>query len=124
MHPEQEAPVRIAVRDVEPGTVLAVLSGEIDYDITARFEDALRRVLLERRPQMLALSMVSVDFCDCAALHTLVRVHEEGDRLSCRVVISDASPAVGWLLELFGLDRLFGYPAAAPNSGVARESRG
>ncbi len=124
MHPEQETPARVAVRDVEPGAVLAVLSGELDYDVAAGVESALRQVLLERRPRMLALSMVSVAFCDCAALHALVRVQAEGERLSCRVVISDASPAVEWLLDLFELDRLFAYPAAAPDSGVERGSSG
>lgn len=128
MFPEQDTPGRLAVYEAEPGTVVAVLSGSLDLACVKDLEDPLEAVLRERRPRVLAFDMGAVDFCDCATLRALLRVRADGRRCGSRVVISEASETVAWLLELFQLDRLFGYPAAErpvrPGPGVVGESSG
>jgi anti-anti-sigma factor len=96
------------------GRIGVALSGGLELANAHLIGDQLRDVMSHDRPRVLLLDMSAVDFCDCAALQMLIDVRGEGERVGIRVVISVASPMMVWLLRLFLLDRLFGYPGAGP----------
>ncbi|MFI5892659.1 STAS domain-containing protein [Actinoplanes sp. NPDC051513] len=102
-----------------PAVVVAVFSGSFDFSDAERVEDVLRAALREWRPRRLRLDLAAVEFCDCAALRALIRVAADGPRTGCEVAISRASPLVAWLVSLFELGLLFGYPPGEDAAGPA-----
>jgi anti-anti-sigma factor len=112
------AHARIDVDDQGQGRVVAALSGALDLLNATLIADRLRGIVVQARPQVLALDLAAVDFCDCAALRVLIRVRAEAGAMDCAVTISAASPPVRWLLGLFELGAVFGYPpdAAGPDA--------
>ena len=108
---------QIFVDEPMPGQVRAALSGNLDLLNAQPLSEELRALLSRERPRVLMLDASGVDFCDCSALQMLLDVHDEGQRLDARVVISRASPAIERLLRLFDLTGLFGYPTAGPAGG-------
>ena len=97
----------VLVGEPAGGRVVVALSGDLELANANLIGDQLRAVMNRNRPRVLLLDMSAVDFCDCAALQTLIDVHGEGVRVGTRVVISEASPTMVWLLRLFALDCLF-----------------
>jgi anti-anti-sigma factor len=107
----------VLVGEQADGRVVVALSGDLELANANLIGDQLRAVVSRNRPRLLLLDMSAVDFCDCAALQTLIDVHGDGERGGTRVVISAASPKVMWLLRLLALDRLFDHPATEPATG-------
>jgi anti-anti-sigma factor len=99
-----------------PGRLVAALSGDLDLAVADDIAGELRSAVDRARPRTLALDLMAVDFCDCAALRALLIVRAECARVGCRMVISAMSPAMRWLLELTELDAVFGHPDREPGA--------
>jgi anti-anti-sigma factor len=121
---EQGTYGQISIVEPEPGHVVAVLAGELDLVNADLIDDQLGGVVRRGPPRVLVLDAASVDFCDCAALHALLRLRAEAESVGCRVVISAPSPPMLRLLRLFEVDRLFGYPPDGSGPEVPEPSSG
>ena len=115
-------PGEVLISESEPGAVVATLSGSFDLNDADRVEDLLRAAMREWRPQRLSLDLAAMEFCDCAALRSLIRAHIDGQRDGCEVVISRASPLAAWLVGLFELGPMFGYPPGGAAAGPSPEA--
>jgi anti-anti-sigma factor len=99
------------------GRIRVVLTGSLDLANMQPIGAQLRAVMSRHRPRTLMLDMTRVDFCDCGSLQMLIDVRCDGELAGTRVVIPAASPTVVWLLRLFALDGVFGYPTTGPAIG-------
>ncbi|KUL27677.1 STAS domain-containing protein [Actinoplanes awajinensis] len=117
-------PGQIQVSGPVRGTVTVTLAGSFDLANAPQIATTLRRVLTGPAPARLVLDAAEVDFCDCSVLRELLLARAEGESLGCPVVLAQASPVLVWLLDLFDLGRLFGYPSTVPGAGSTGESSG
>jgi anti-anti-sigma factor len=117
MSVEPDPQMRLVVGEPVLGRTQVTLSGSLDLAVTDELDARLRAAMTEGRPRPLALDLSAVDFCDCAALRVLSGAHAQGRRLGCTVLITAASPAVTWLLELVGSERLPGSSPPEPAGG-------
>ena len=114
---EQGAHGQLLVGEHAQGRIVVRLLGSWDLAMAEMLEERLCALVRQDRPRTMALDMVAVDFCDCAVLRVLLGVRAEGQRVGCEVVISAAAPAVVWLLDLLGLEGVFGHPPLEPGRG-------
>jgi anti-anti-sigma factor len=92
------------------GTVIVVLTGELDHGNEARLASELERVLA-RRPRRLVFDMAQVSFVSCAAARLLAdtgRSLPEG----VQPVLSGLQPIVFTVFRVTGLDALCVLTAA------------
>ena len=96
--PTRIAPAAPVIEVVERGDRAAVaVYGEIDFDVAAALDDALRAAL-ERSVSGLDLELESMTFCDGAGLRVLLRVRQTALVAGKSVRLCSASPAVVRLL--------------------------
>ncbi|MGW2341336.1 STAS domain-containing protein [Streptomyces sp. NPDC001661] len=105
--PTRTAPSAPVIEVFERGDRAAVaVYGEIDFDVAAALDDALRAAL-ERSVSGLDLELESMTFCDGAGLRVLLRVRQTALEAGKSVRLCSASPAVVRLLCVTGTHGLF-----------------
>jgi anti-anti-sigma factor len=95
------------------------VQGDLDLQTVDQLRAALLSALHDHRPTVLRLDLSLVAFCDCTGIGTLCGARLEALRHGSQIVITGTSPLVAYLLALFDLGSLFGYPGpllVAPQS--------
>ena len=96
--------------DVRPGDQPVVeVSGEIDLYSSAELRDELLRVLRRCGPQLI-LDLREVTFMDAAGIEVLLATRRRAQLEGGWVRVVRASPCVGRMIALVGLQRVFALP--------------
>jgi anti-sigma B factor antagonist len=105
---------------VRDGHAVVALRGDLDVTGAADAEAAV--TARAARGQTLIIDMSALDFIDCSALGTLLRVHGLARRGGGDVVLAAPQPLVRRLLALTGNDEMFWVEASvdAAVAGIAR----
>ena len=114
----------ITVDDRRPPTVLSV-GGDLDLNTAPELLQALTRLVDDGR-RAVVVDLTGVDFCDSSGLSVLVRVRNRLTELGGSVTLAAATPIVQRVLEVSGLDEIFGtYPSVeAARAAAAEEDSG
>ncbi|OLB64745.1 MAG: hypothetical protein AUI10_09795 [Actinobacteria bacterium 13_2_20CM_2_72_6] len=112
----------ITVDDRQAPTVLSV-GGDIDLNTAPELLQALTALVDDGR-RALVVDLTGVGFCDSSGLSVLVRVRNRVTELGGTVMLAAATPIVQRVLEVSGLDEIFGrYPSVeAARAAAAEES--
>jgi anti-sigma B factor antagonist len=113
----------ITVDDRRPPTVLSV-GGDLDLNTAPELLQALTRLVDDGR-RAVVVDLTGVGFCDSSGLSVLVRVRNRLTELGGSVTLAAATPIVQRVLEVSGLDEIFGmYPSveAARAAAAGTES--
>ena len=70
------------VRADATGLVVA-LSGEMDFSVSAPFEETVQRLIAERRPGLIQVDLAGLDFLDSTAVSVIVRLWRLARREHC-----------------------------------------
>ena len=105
----------LTVDDRQPPTVLSV-GGDLDLNTAPELLQALTR-LVDEGQRVLVVDMAGVEFCDSSGLSVLVRVRNRVTALGGGLALAAPTRVVQRVLEVSGLDEIFGrYPSV----GTAR----
>lgn len=100
----------ITVDDRRSPTVLSV-GGDLDLNTAPELLQALT-LLVDDGRRALVVDLTGVGFCDSSGLSVLVRIRNRLAELGGTVALAAASPIVQRVLEVSGLDEIFGmYPS-------------
>jgi anti-sigma B factor antagonist len=100
----------ISVDDRRPPTVLAV-GGDLDLNTAPELLQALIR-LVDAGERAVVVDLAGVEFCDSSGLSVLVRVRNRLTGLGGSLALAGPTPIVQRVLEVSGLDEIFGtYPS-------------
>ena len=91
------------------GEVVVRVRGEIDMAAAPVFRERLTGVI-ESNGDDVVVDLADVSFMDSSGLVVLVEAHQKLETASRKLLIARPSPAVTRVLEVTGLDRLFGEP--------------
>jgi anti-sigma B factor antagonist len=91
------------------GEVVVRVRGEIDMAAAPVFRERLTAVI-ESNGDDVVIDLADVSFMDSSGLVVLVEAHQKLESASRKLLIARPSPAVTRVLEVTGLDRLFGEP--------------
>jgi len=91
------------------GEVVVRVRGEIDMAAAPVFRERLTAVI-ESNGDDVVVDLADVSFMDSSGLVVLVEAHQKLESASRKLLIARPSPAVTRVLEVTGLDRLFGEP--------------
>lgn len=91
----------------ENGIVVLRLSGELDSANADAFYQVLRGDT-RHHPRPLVLDMSGVSFIDSTILSRLLQLRSESSDVSSSVIVRNPSPVVRRVLQITGLDELFG----------------
>ncbi|MEX0168294.1 STAS domain-containing protein [Streptomyces sp. LMG1-1-1.1] len=100
-------PGRLAVerrRDAGPGTVLLLLSGELDHDTAAPLRNALEENSARGR---LVVDCSGLGFCDSTGLNLLLRARLRHLAEGGRVDLAGLRPPVDRMFEITGARQIF-----------------
>ncbi len=84
-------------------SIVAAISGSIDYENAHELRRGLMRVLESQRPRGMVLEMSGVEDLDTAAAAVLVELLTEGRRRGSKVFLCQPSQSVRNLFRLSGL---------------------
>ncbi|OLE28920.1 MAG: hypothetical protein AUG44_06065 [Actinobacteria bacterium 13_1_20CM_3_71_11] len=100
----------ISVDDRLPPAVLAV-GGDLDLNTAPELLQALTR-LVDAGERVVVVDLAGVEFCDSSGLSVLVRVRNRLAGLGGSLALAAPTPIVQRVLEVSGLDEIFGmYPS-------------
>jgi len=100
----------ISVDDRRPPAVLAV-GGDLDLNTAPELLQALTR-LVDAGERVVVVDLAGVEFCDSSGLSVLVRVRNRLAGLGGSLALAAPTPIVQRVLEVSGLDEIFGtYPS-------------
>ena len=92
------------------GEVVVRVRGEIDMAAAPVFRERLTAVIEANGDDVVVVDLADVSFMDSSGLVVLVEAHQKLESASRKLLIGRPSPAVTRVLEVTGLDRLFGEP--------------
>ncbi|MFB7395165.1 STAS domain-containing protein [Streptomyces sp. NPDC056191] len=104
----------------EPGPrrVLAHVCGETDMDNAQELRRALTAAL-DSSAYGLDIDLSGVTFCDCTALHVLLRLNQQALGAGKTLVLTALSPRIARLLQITQTKHVFTTPADPPREAAA-----
>jgi len=104
---QSQTRVRVTLSvDTVGDRLVVTVSGELDMESDQVFQQTLNDAL-DHAAGGLELDLAGVDFCDCSALNTLLRVRRRALRQSKSLILRATSPTVERLLDLTSTLPLF-----------------
>lgn len=95
------------VEELDGGTVVFRLSGELDMATSTSFQQAVSARLSEPEIARATLSLAGLTFTDSAGLTALVAIQEQADRDGVPFVLTGVSRQVRRLMEVTSMLSLF-----------------
>jgi anti-sigma B factor antagonist len=102
--PSEAEPLRIEAKR-EGSEAIIVLVGEFDITGTEQFWAHVSQVV-EARPVSVTIEARGLTFVDSSGLAAMVRAHEAATEAGVAFRVSEPSPPVCRLVEIFGLESL------------------
>ena len=101
------------------------MDGDLDLNTAPELLQALTR-LVDGGERAVVVDLAGLEFCDSSGLSVLVRVRNRLTELGGSVTLAAATPIVQRVLEVSGLDEIFGtYPSVeAARAAAAEEDSG
>ncbi|MFJ8044106.1 STAS domain-containing protein [Kitasatospora sp. NPDC096147] len=96
----------VEVRTTEDGTVVCVVTGELDIESIGPAHEAFAAVRA-RRPALTVLDLSGVGFCDSSGLNLLLQLRLGLEREQLALRLAAVPPPVGRVLELTGAATVF-----------------
>jgi anti-sigma B factor antagonist len=98
-------PLTVDVKIDGPGSLLAIVTGQIDRASVPTLKEHLAAAQARQGPQDAIVDLTDVEFIDSSGLHMLLQIHQEhGGQGTSLVLLAPTEPVKG-LLALTGLDR-------------------
>lgn len=98
-------PLAIEVTALDPTTVTAAVTGEVDLLTAESLRAALTHAMDTYRPRTLVVDLAGVPFLDAAGMTALIQTHLHGDRRGVEMELANTRPLVARSLRVAGLVR-------------------
>jgi anti-sigma B factor antagonist len=99
------------VRADATGLVVA-LSGEMDFSVSAPFEETVQRLIAERRPGLIQVDLAGLEFLDSTAVSVIVRLWRLARREHCSLRVINPTGMVRQVLDVTGALAIVGVQPA------------
>lgn len=93
------------------GLVVA-LSGEMDFSVSAPFEETVQRLIAERRPGLIQVDLARLEFLDSTAVSVIVRLWRLARREHCSLRVINPTGMVRQVLDVTGALAIVGVQPA------------
>jgi anti-anti-sigma factor len=100
----------VTVTLMSDGAAVLSVRGEIDHANADELREAVREVLVGRRPHRVRIDLGLVTFIDSGAVGALVGAHRLATAEGVALKVSNASPFVSRQLTISGVAELLGVP--------------
>jgi anti-anti-sigma factor len=100
------APLSVVTRASDDGSVLLLVSGEVDVSSVQRLNDALAEAL-DRPVRAVVVDLANVRFFSAAGVSSLMRAHSRAAAADVRLCAANCSPIVRKVLEVVDVWKLF-----------------
>lgn len=89
-----------------PGSVVAVLAGDLDHHSAKPIRERIDAAIAEHRPGELVLDFGGITFMDSSGIGLVMGRYRLMEEHGGRVIIDNAPPTIKKVMRLSGIDRL------------------